>query len=215
MGAQRLWRWLALVFVLSFGALGWLGYLQAPPIPALVATPSGEVLFTGDQIRFGQQVWLAAGGQQQGTVWGHGAYVAPDWSAAWLHREALALREAKTMSDDALKTEMRRNTYDAATDTVTVSDARASAIRAVQRHYTTLFGDDASLAKLRDQYAMRTGEVPDAKDRDALAAFFFWSAWAAATDRPNEPGTSSTSNWPHEPLVGNHMTTEAAVRSMV
>ncbi|HEY8049834.1 MAG TPA: nitric-oxide reductase large subunit, partial [Ramlibacter sp.] len=151
MGTQRtLWRWLALVFVLSFGALGWLGwqiYLQAPPIPAQVATASGDVLFTGDQIRHGQQVWLAAGGQQQGTVWGHGAYVAPDWSADWLHREAIALRDAKTMGDGAVKAELRKNTYDAATGTVTVSDARAQAIRSVQAHYTALFGDDASVAK--------------------------------------------------------------------
>jgi nitric oxide reductase subunit B len=212
-----LWRWLALVFVLSFGALGWLGwqiYLQAPPIPDKVQSASGEVLFTGEQIRHGQQVWLAAGGQQQGTVWGHGAYVAPDWSADWLHREAVALRDVKTMDGEALRTELRRNTYDAATGAVTVTDARAQAIRRVQSHYTALFGDDASLAKLRDQYAMRTGEVPEAADRDDLAAFFFWSAWAATTDRPDEPGTSYTSNWPHEPLVGNHMTTEAAMWSV-
>jgi len=26
-------------------------------------------------------------------VWGHGSYVAPDWSADWLHREAVALRD--------------------------------------------------------------------------------------------------------------------------
>ena len=214
---KTLWRWLALVFVLSFGALGWLGwqiYLKAPPIPAQVVTVSGEVLFTGDQIRHGQQVWLAAGGQQQGTVWGHGAYVAPDWSADWLHREALALREAKTIADDALKTEMRKNTYDPATGTVTVSEARGQAIRSVQRHYTALFGDDASLDKLREQYAMRAGEVPASADRDDLAAFFFWASWATTTDRPDEPGTSYTSNWPHEPLVGNHMTTEAAMWSM-
>jgi nitric oxide reductase subunit B len=215
---KTLWRWLALVFVLSFGALGWLGwqiYLKAPPIPAQVVTASGDVLFTGDQVRHGQQVWLAAGGQQQGTVWGHGAYVAPDWSADWLHREAVALREAKTIADDALKTEMRKNTYDAATGKVTVSDARGKAIRAVQHHYTALFGDDPSLDKLREQYAMRTGEVTEAADRDDLAAFFFWASWAATTDRPDEPGTSYTSNWPHEPLVGNHMTTEAAMWSMV
>ncbi|HEY8050430.1 MAG TPA: nitric-oxide reductase large subunit, partial [Ramlibacter sp.] len=114
----------------------------------------------------------------------------------------------------AVKAELRKNTYDAATGTVTVSDARAQAIRSVQAHYTALFGDDASVAKLREQYAMRTGEVPAAADRNDLAAFFFWSAWAAATDRPDDPGTSYTSNWPHEPLVGNNMTTEAAMWSV-
>ena len=231
--SHALWRWLAFVFVLSFGALAYLGwqiYLTAPPIPQAVATARGDVLFTGAQIQRGQQVWLASGGQQQGSVWGHGAYVAPDWSADWLHREALALRalRSKAIVDDprklepaeagavdaALKDEMRRNTYDPASGTVTVSPLRAKAIRDVAAHYTALFGNAPSLAKLREQYAMRDGTVPDAADRDALAAFFFWTSWAATTDRPGEAGLSYTSNWPHEPLVGNTMTTSAAMWSM-
>jgi nitric oxide reductase subunit B len=228
-----LWRWLALIFVLSFGALGYLGYqiyLTAPPIPKAVVTSSGQTLFTGEQIQRGQQVWLAAGGQQQGSVWGHGAYVAPDWSADWLHREAEALQKLRAKAiardaaalnasekgalDAALKEEMRRNTYDTANGKVTVSDVRAQAIRQTADHYAGLFGNDQSLAKLREQYAMAEGIVTAKADRDALTAFFFWSAWAATTDRPEEPGLSYTSNWPHEPLVGNTMTTSAAMWSM-
>lgn len=229
-----LWRWLGFVFVLSFGALGFLGwqiYLQAPPIPKAVVTTTGNVLFTGEQIQRGQQVWLAAGGQQQGSVWGHGAYVAPDWSADWLHREAIELKtlrgkayatdlQALTASERGaveagLREEMRRNTYDAATGIVTVSPQRGRAIHAVAAHYDGLFGKDPALAKLRDQYAMTDDTVPARADREALTAFFFWSSWAAATDRPGEEGLSYTSNWPHEPLVGNTMTTSAAMWSMV
>ncbi|MEJ5990071.1 nitric-oxide reductase large subunit [Ramlibacter sp. PS3R-8] len=229
-----LWRWLALIFVLSFGALGYLGWqihLTAPPIPAAVVTTSGQVLFTGEQVTRGQQVWQAAGGQQQGSVWGHGAYLAPDWSADWLHREAEALQalRAKAIVSDpnalsaaergavsgALKEEMRRNTYDAATGKVTVSDVRAQAIREVAAHYVALFGEDPTLAHLREQYAMTDGTVTDKTDREALTAFFFWTSWAAVTDRPGETGLSYTSNWPHEPMVGNTMTTSAAMWSMV
>jgi nitric oxide reductase subunit B len=232
--SKTLWRWLALIFVLSFGALGYLGwqiYLTAPPIPKAVVSASGQTLYTGEQIQRGQQVWLASGGQQQGSVWGHGSYVAPDWSADWLHREAEALQtlRAKTIAKDAsaltpseqgavagaLKDEMRRNTYDPATGKVTVSDLRAQAIRQTADHYASLFGNDQALAKLRDQYAMSEGLVQTKADREALTAFFFWSAWAAATDRPDETGVSYTSNWPHEPLVGNTMTTTAAMWSMV
>ncbi|MCL4721672.1 MAG: nitric-oxide reductase large subunit, partial [Gammaproteobacteria bacterium] len=93
---RRLWQLLALVFVLSFAVLGWMGreiYLAAPPIPQAVVLDDGSTLFTAADIRRGQQVWLAAGGQQLGSVWGHGGYVAPDWSADWLHREVLELRE--------------------------------------------------------------------------------------------------------------------------
>src|SRR5689334_5079680 len=94
---RRLWGWLGLVFLLSFAALGWMGreiYLAAPPIPEKVVGLSGDALFSSGQVELGQQAWRAAGGQQLGTVWGHGSYVAPDWSADWLHREAIALRNA-------------------------------------------------------------------------------------------------------------------------
>ena len=230
---NRLWRWLAFIFVLSFGALGYLGYqiyLTAPPIPKAVVTTQGDVLFTGEQIQTGQQAWLSAGGQQLGTVWGHGSYVAPDWSADWLHREALALQTIRTQQhqraatltnadrgaiDATLKEEMRRNTYDDSRGTITVSPERAAAIREVASHFEALFGSDPSLAKLREQYAMTDGALPVRADRQALAAFFFWTSWAATTDRPGETGLSYTSNWPHEPLVGNTMTDSAAIWSMV
>src|SRR5262245_1697766 len=132
---RKLWTRLAIVFVLSFAALGWLGreiYLAAPPIPDTVSTAAGQTLYTGEQIRDGQRAWLAAGGQQLGTVWGHGSYVAPDWSADWLHREAVAYREIRARAlygaayerlatgqrgavDAAVREELRSNTYSATT----------------------------------------------------------------------------------------------------
>jgi nitric oxide reductase subunit B len=213
------------------GYLGWQIYLMAPPIPKAVVTIDGEVLFTGEQIQYGQQAWMSAGGQQLGTVWGHGSYVAPDWSADWLHREATALHGIRaaqqrkatsnlTASDEAavavhIRDEMRGNTYDASTGVVTVSSERAAAIREVARHFDDLFGTEPSLANLRGQYAMSDGTLPVKADRQALAAFFFWTSWAAATNRPGETELSYTSNWPHEPLVGNKMSTSAAMWSMV
>ena len=231
---NRLWRWLGLIFVLSFGALGFIGYqiyLTAPPIPKAVVSEDGQVLFTGDQVQSGQQAWLSAGGQQLGTVWGHGSYVAPDWSADWLHREALALQAIRTAQQTtslapptagdraaiaaALKEEMRRNRYDEASGVITVSRERAQAIRDTALHFDTLFGSDPSLHALREQYAMSDGVLPSPIDRQSLTAFFFWTAWAASTDRPGESDLSYTSNWPHEPLVGNTMTGSAAMWSMV
>ena len=231
---RRLWIQLAMVFVVSFAALGWLGreiYLAAPPIPDIVRTSTGEQLFSAQEIRDGQRAWLAAGGQQLGTVWGHGSYVAPDWSADWLHREIVVYRDIRARAlhgapydnlttaqrgavDAAVREEMRTNTYDAATDTLTLTPERAAAIAEVQRHYMGLFGDEPALDTLREQYAMSANALLWPKDRKALSAFFFWSAWSATTDRPGKPGLSYTSNWPHEPLVGNTLTTTAAMWSI-
>jgi nitric oxide reductase subunit B len=231
---RKLWLGLGIVFLLSFAALGWLGreiYLAAPPIPDIVRTPSGETLYSGAQIRDGQRAWRAAGGQQLGSVWGHGAYVAPDWSADWLHREAMAYRALLSRNlhgekyefltstqrasiDHLVKDGMRANSYDEATGALVLSDERAAAIREVESHYSALFGSDAALDSLREKYAMTADALPRAEDRQALAAFFFWSAWSAATDRPGESGLSYTSNWPHEPLVGNTLTGSALMWSV-
>ena len=140
---RKLWQWLGVVFVLSFAALGYLGreiYLAAPPIPKAVVTTDGRTLYTGNDVQEGQRAWLSAGGQQLGTVWGHGSYVAPDWSADWLHREALAYRENLSLNrygrdyaslaldqraavDAQVSADMRRNTYDVEAKSVTVSPA--------------------------------------------------------------------------------------------
>lgn len=231
---RKLWTWLAIICVLSFAVLGWVGseiYVKAPPIPNQVVSNKGEVLFSAGQVERGQQAWLTAGGQQLGTVWGHGSYLAPDWSADWLHREALALREVWAQRDfgkafeqlDAgqqgqlnalLKVEMRRNTYDAQNGVITLTPERAKAVQQVASHYAGLFGNDKSLDALRKQYAMNPDSLQDPADRQALTAFFFWSAWSAATDRPGETDLSYTSNWPHEPLVANTPTAGTGIWSI-
>ena len=160
------------------------------------------MLYTRADIETGRQVWQSIGGQQLGSIWGHGALVAPDWSADWLHREALAMldlavarrgrpslrRAAPTASRRALqadvKPQLRTNTYDASRDEIVISDRRAQAIAQVAAHYDSLFSNDPATAKLREAYAMSNDTVPDAEHRRALTAFFFWTSWAAVTDRP-------------------------------
>lgn len=70
-----------MVMAISFGVLIYYGfeiYREAPPIPEKVLAPDGTVLFTSQDIKDGQNVWQSMGGQEVGTVWGHGAYKAPD-----------------------------------------------------------------------------------------------------------------------------------------
>ena len=89
---RKLWIGFALVMSISFSVLGYYGYeiyQEAPPIPTEIVGPGNTVVFTSEEIKDGQNIWQSIGGQEVGTIWGHGAYVAPDWTADWLHREAV------------------------------------------------------------------------------------------------------------------------------
>ncbi|TWU45809.1 Nitric oxide reductase subunit B [Novipirellula aureliae] len=158
---KKLWIGFWTVVVLSFIVLGYYGaelYRLAPPVPDEVVTTDGKVVWEGQQILDGQNVWQSIGGQQLGSIWGHGAYVAPDWSADWLHRECVWLLNAwseteyskpyseldaagKATLDDRLKREMRTNTYNVDSKQIVISPDRARAADAMSRYYAALFGD--------------------------------------------------------------------------
>src|SRR5215207_1680333 len=145
MSSRRLWIGLSALLIVSFGALLWVGseiHRVMPPIPQAVVTDDGTEVFRAADIERGRQVWQSIGGQHLGSIWGHGSYVAPDWTADWLHREALAWLDIDTqretsqrysqLPEDAQATYaarlakvMRTNTYDHATKTVTVAPIRA------------------------------------------------------------------------------------------
>ena len=221
---KRLWIVLAAVLVLSFAVLGWVGtriYQQAPPIPDRVVATDGTVIFDRGAVAAGQDVWRSFGGMELGSIWGHGSYVAPDWTADWLHRELVSVLDQWSVRDHALAyaalpaeaqaglqarltAEYRHNVYDSARHEIVVSPDRARAIEAQVAYYTALFRDG------REHYALPAGTVVEPARARALSAFFFWSAWAAATVRPGDDVTY-TSNWPHEPLIANEPTSDAVV----
>jgi nitric oxide reductase subunit B len=227
MSYKRYWIALAVVIIGSFAVLGSVGrkmISQAPPIPD-VYSPDGQLLFTGSQITDGQGVWQSIGGQEIGTVWGHGAYVAPDWSADWLHRESEILLDTWAQRKGAanfaaldadgqaalkarLVREERTNTYDAAQNRVVISADRVAAFNKLAPYYADVF------ATGRKEYAIPQGALVDQAKQHQLAAFFWWSAWATTTERPGSD-VSYTNNWPHEPLVGNNPTSGAILWSMI
>ncbi len=233
-GIRLLWIILIAIVVASFVALLYYGreiYQMAPPLPDAVVTTDGEVVFAGDQILKGQDVWRSIGGHELGSVWGHGAYTAPDWTADWLHREGVWLVEHwaereygksfESLNEEhaaglqaRLSSELRSNTYDPSTGVVTVSPLRAQAIEAVQSHYTSLFGDDPALDQLRESYAMPRSVISDGDRREAFTAFIFWASWACITERPGQEITY-THNWPPDELVGNRPTGVMVVVSVI
>lgn len=221
---KRLWLLFIVTVVFSFVVLGWIGvriYQEAPPIPDRVVTTDGVEIVSEGQITAGQNVWQAMGGMQVGSVWGHGSYVAPDWTADWLHREATFILERWAEADfqssfDELDEEqsaqligrlsrmMRENTFDPETGTVTISPIRADAFESNLSHYSQVFREG------EPDYAIPAGAVSDPTRLRNLASFFFWSSWAAVAHRPGDT-ISYTHNWPYEPLVGNHPTGESVV----
>lgn len=213
---DRKW-WLALVVVVlgSFGVLLAIGGkidTDKPPIPTSVVA-AGRVVATGEDIVAGQQVWQSLGGQQIGSVWGHGAYVAPDWTADWLHRECVSILDTWARAEggaswSALSPErqgalqarlaalVRTNTYDASTGTITLDPVREAAWRDNAAYYADLF------ATGHDRYAIPAGTLTDPTAAQQMSAFFAWTSWSASTNRPGDTVTY-TQNWPHEPLIGN------------
>ncbi|MFT5289684.1 MAG: nitric oxide reductase subunit B [Planctomycetota bacterium] len=217
-------HYVALAFVVlgSFFLLGFFGrevYRQAPPIPEHIVTASGVEITTSEEILDGQQAWQSMGGQQVGSIWGHGAYQAPDWSADWVHRECMGLLELWSQDqfqqpfdalgpveqaglEGRLKYELRTNTFDVESGTLTISDERAAVWGSVANHYRGLFNDDPSKAQLREDYAIQEGALSDPERLRTIGYFFAWTAWSCVTERPGENYTY-TNNWPHEPLIGN------------
>src|SRR5437660_10092327 len=143
---KKLWISFAAVLVVSFAVVGWIGtriYQEMPPLPARIVDTNGAVVVANGDIGRGQNVWQALGGMEVGSIWGHGSYVAPDWTADWLHRESTWLlnhwaagsgrtyaeldAETQAAFRERLKHEIRQNTYNAATGELLVSSARAEA----------------------------------------------------------------------------------------
>lgn len=219
-----LWKILATSTLISMGVMLFFGreiYQQAPPMPVQVVNTSGATLYSLEDIQKGQNVWQSLGGMQKGSIWGHGSYLAPDWSADWLHREAMAMLDIAALNNygasfeatnppdqEALKArlrlEMKENTWDSATGIVTLSDARAQAVQSVAQHYSEIFQivDTQISRELREQYAFSTAVTLNDQDMNALSAFIFWTSWSAVTNRPGDD-ISYTSNWPYDPVVGN------------
>ncbi len=221
---KKLWIAFILVVVLSFTVLGWGGfqiYQQKPPIPDRVITTAGTVVVDRGEILAGQRIWRAMGGMELGSIWGHGSYVAPDWTADWLHRECVFIldrwasddygkpyddlhNEEKAALRERLKGIMRANTYDPQTNEITFDPVRAEAFEANVAYYQDVFMNGHVEA------AIPEGTLTDPDKIRHLASFYFWSAWAASTERPGK-NITYTSNWPHEPLIDNVPTSDAII----
>ncbi len=221
---KKLWISFAVVFTLSFAILGWIGtriYQEMPPIPARVLSTDGSVVVAEGDVGRGQNVWQSLGGMEVGSIWGHGSYVAPDWTADWLHREATFVLDDWARAEQGkpyaqlsveqqaglrgrLEQMYRRNSYDPATNTIVIDPVRARAFEACLRHFSHVFMQG------EPKYAIPSGSVSTPERMRQFAGFIFWTAWSASAMRRGDT-ISYTNNWPYEPLIGNRPTGEAVI----
>ncbi|HSN15775.1 MAG TPA: hypothetical protein VLT61_14170, partial [Anaeromyxobacteraceae bacterium] len=199
-----------------------LTYTNAPPIPARVVDPAGKLLFGGDEIEAGQEVFLKHGLMEHGTLWGHGAYLGPDYTAEHLHRtveiarDALAARSGKTFAElspaekgtvaDAVRADLKVNRYDPRSGTLVFSTSQAAASRALEAYWGSYFAGTGVAPGLPPR------SIADPAEIRLLNAYFSWATWATVANRPGEDYTY-TNNWPYDPDAGNHPSTQAYVWS--
>jgi nitric oxide reductase subunit B len=235
MQSQRFRALLLFALVLVFGGLlfgGFLIHRDKPPIAVTVRAEDGRVLFTAADVKEGQQIYLSRGGQDIGSIWGHGSYLAPDWSADYLHREGLytaaralglapeaaaaftqkdfdALDSVKQAELRALVTrELKTNRYDPASSNLPYTNSQAEAFARLELYYGSLFREG------NDKVGIQAGIVNNEAEAHQLTAFFAWLAWSAGTLRP-QGTTTYTSNWPFDPLVGNEAEPALLIWSIV
>jgi nitric oxide reductase subunit B len=215
-----------MVMVLGFAGLitiTMLAYRNAPPIPAQVVDAQGAALFSGDDIREGQTVFLKYGLMDNGSIWGHGAYVGPDYAAESLHRmgndTAAAIAQqryqqplsALTRSQQAAVSAetavaMKTNRYDMAAATLHLTDPQTTSFRRQITHWTEYFREPSRNGGLKRNL------ITDQTELRQFTAFVTWAAWASVAARPGQD-YSYTNNFPYDPSVGNLPTPDALLWS--
>jgi len=219
-------------FVLAvFGSIiiALIGYFYTaqdlPPYPGTIVSESGVSLSEKDRIFAGQQVWQKYGLMDLGSVWGHGTYRGPDFTAQALHNTSENMREnlarakygstygslgklSKGAVDAVVIDQIKTNRYEPEKDTLTLSSLQEAAFIGNREFYGRLFreGDERG--------PIRANSVPDAGDRQDLADFFWGTAGASGTIRPGDTHTY-TNNWPNDPAVGNFVSGKSLVWSAI
>ncbi len=223
------WRWSVLIVMgMGFTVLIYLTSKvqhDAPPIPKQVVDSQGRLLFGKNEILAGQSVFLKYGLMNNGSIWGHGAYIGPDFSAQYLHNlsndfaQYIAQKRfqktfdqlddeeraiVKTVTQQILK----KNRFDKATSTLIYTEEESDSYKRQINWWLEYFSSPTKNGGLPANFIVQGKELQD------LIAFFSWTAWAAVTPRL-DGSTTYTNNFPYDPLVGNFPTGAALLWSAI
>ena len=214
-------RWLQvaiLTFALGFATLGYLAvriYNEQPPLPQEVVDEQGQIVFTRSEILTGQHVFQKYGLMQHGSLFGHGAYLGPDFTAQYLHRAVQDMTEFYIRQNASraevraqVEREFKTNRFDSATGRLIFTPGQVHAFQEMIGFYQQFFGP------MESQTHLRRPEIRESTEVRALTAYFAWAAWVSTTTRPGT-SYSYTNNWPPEPAAGNFLTPEAMIWSVL
>lgn len=211
-------RGLVVILLLEFATLIWVttgNYYRnsQPPIPEKVVDSTGLVVFTKTDIESGQQIFLKKALMNNGSIWGHGAYMGPDFSAQYLHnlavdvRNEIALEKYSTGFSD-LNPEQKEslvnltrnfltlNRYNADSHLLYFTDIEINSFHKQIDYWKDYFQKPAVNRGLPVTLIVNKEELRQ------LTSFFAWAAWATTANVPGR-NFSYTNNFPFEPLIGN------------
>ena len=196
---------------------------DAPPIPLQVVDSAGMLIFGKQDIQRGQQVFLRYGLMDNGSIWGHGGYLGPDFSAQYLHNLSLDVAdslaqqryatpfsalagEERAIVEALVKSVLKQNRFSPDSGTLTFMQGEAESFRRQQEWWRQYFSRPEGNGGLRADLITADSELHD------LTAFFAWTAWASVANRPGK-ASSYTNNFPYDPLAGNQPTGAAVLWS--
>ena len=190
-----------IVILAGFAGLLYLAYATykvEPPIPKRALSPSGHVLFTGADVTSGQEAFLTYGLMEYGSVYGHGAYLGPDFTADYLHRQALEMQEVygggRRSRRQRVQQELQANRYDPQTETLLHLDRRAGPGLRDAHAATTRAESSTAAAAAR---AWGRARFPTRAEIRQITAFFAWTAWTASARRPGQTYSTRTTGRPN------------------
>lgn len=211
-------RGLVIILLFEFAVLIWVttgNYYRKsqPPIPEKVIDNSGMVVFTGNDIKAGQQIFLKKALMNNGSVWGHGAYLGPDFSARYLHNLALDVRNFIAL--EKYKTTFSNLTTDQKESLIGLTRDFMASNRFNHESRNLIFTEPEKKS-FNDQIpfwkdylqnpaanrGLSNTLIVDQEELRQLTSFFAWAAWATTANVPGK-NYSYTNNFPYEPLIGN------------
>lgn len=215
-----------IVLILGFSVLIWMStnaYKDAPPIPEKVINETGQVLFTGEDILKGQEVFLKYGLMENGTIWGHGAYLGPDFSSEYLHALKVDILEIISQTRFGKNYKLLNNSEKGSAIFETKEllkenrfNKEASSLVFTKEeeisYYNQIKKWTEYLSNPNGNFGLSRNLIKDQNEIKLLTSFFAWTAWASVTNRPGK-SYSYTNNFPYDLDIGNVPSSDSLIWS--